>query len=369
VTATFEFQARLREELRAAGEREQRRGARARGAATTRPLLAALVRSAPAAAAVSGAVVAALLVASIVLLAGGERRTVARPEVVDQRSFADTLGASLAAYGSVWMDDTSGGQLLRVDPRTRRITARFPTRGELSIAAGGGALWALQYRARSLRRQQSPLLRIDPRTNRVTAEIALRTPDGERFVGFDVLADGSQIWVGGPGGALRIDPATNRVTSFVEPAGRLFGSYFALVRDGLWAITTDGRLQAFDPATGTRLRNTRIAVQDISEFRGAAGGALIATVPEGLARIDPNTGRALWRADIGQRATAWTEVRGVIWARSSTRLRDRLSAVDPETGEILTSVDLEDFGGSAVAATGDELWLSTAGGNVTILRR
>jgi hypothetical protein len=59
----------------------------------------------------------------------------------------------------------------------------------------------------------------------------------------------------------------------------------------------------------------------------------------------------------------------VIWARSSGRLRDRLSALDPETGRILTSVELDDFSGSAVAAIDDERWLSTVAGNVVILRR
>jgi outer membrane protein assembly factor BamB len=370
VTATFEFQTRLRAELRAAAEREQRRGASGGAAAAARSLLAALARSAPAAAAVTAAIIAALAVASIVLISGSERRPVAPPKVVDERSFADSLGPIFAAYGSVWMSDTGGGELLRVEPRTRRVTARLSVDGEVSIAAGAGAVWALQQGATGSRSVfHGPLLRIDPRTNRVTAQVPLRTPTGQPFAAFEMHADRSHIWVGGPGGALRIDPNTNRVASVVASSGSLFTSDFALVRNGLWAITTAGRLQAYDPATGTRLRNLPLAAHDVSNLRGTRGGALIATVPSGLARLDPHTGRALWRADIGQRATAWTEAGGLIWARSSRRLRDRLSAVDPETGHILTSIDLDDFSGSAVTAIDDELWLSTVSGNVTIVRR
>ena len=370
MTASFEFQTRLRAELRAAAEHEQRRGASSRAAAPGRSLLTALARSAPAAVAVTAAIIAALVVASVVLMSGGDRRQpVAPPKVVDERSFADSLGPIFAAYGSVWMNDTGGGELLRVEPRTRRVTGRLPVDGEVSIAAGAGAVWALQQGApRSGSEFHGPLLRIDPNTNRVTAQVPLRTPGGKPFAAFEVLADRGHIWVGGPGGALRIDPDTNRVASVVASSGGLFTSDFALVRNGLWAITTAGRLQAYDPATGTRLRNIPLAAHDVSNLR-STGGALIATLPGGLARLDPYTGRALWRADIGQRATAWTEAGGSIWARSSGRLHDRLTALDPETGHILTSVDLDDFSGSAVTAIDHELWLSTVSGNVTILRR
>jgi outer membrane protein assembly factor BamB len=369
VTASFEFQTKLRAELRAAAEREQRRGASAHAVAPARSLLVALARSAPAAAAVTAAIVAALIVTSAVLMSGGERRPVAPPKIVDERSFADSLGPIFAAYGSVWMSDTGGGQLLRVEPNTRRVTARLPVDGEVSIAAGAGAVWALQQGApRSGSEFHGPLLRIDPSTSRVTARVPLRTPSGQPFAAFEVLANRSNIWVGGPGGALRIDPDTNRVASVVASSGGLFTSDFALLRNGLWAITSAGRLQAYDPATGTRLRNIPLAAQDVSSL-GGTGNALIATVPGGLTRLDPRTGRAVWSADIGQRATTWTEAGGLIWARSSGRLRDRLTALDPETGHILTSVDLSDFSGSAVTAIDDELWLSTVSGNVTILRR
>ena len=368
--AAFEFQLRLRAELGAAAEREQLRGGRARAAAAARSLLPGIARSAPAVAFGLAAVVAALVVAGVVLVSGGERRPVTPPEQVDQRSFADSLGVVVAAYGSVWMSDTNRGELLRVDRHTRRVTARLPMQGEVSIAAGAGSLWVLQKgSARAGSEFGGPLLRVDPRTNHVLAEVPLRTPDGKPFTAFDVLGEGSHIWVGGPGGALRVDPRTNRVTAAVAPAGRLFTSHFVLVRRALWSMSTDGRLRAFDPSTGRKLRDIPVAVDNVSDFRGAPGGALFVTVPGGLARLDPLSGGALWRAGIGERATAGAEAGGMIWARSSGPRRDRLSALDPKTGRVLTSVPLDDFGGTFVTAIDDELWLSTGAGNVTILRR
>ena len=368
--AAFEFEARLRAELRAAAEREQRRGVSARLAAVARLLPTTIARSAPVAASVTAAVVAAVLVASIVLMSGGERRPVAPPKVVDQRAFADSLAGIFPAYGSVWMSDRSDDQLLRVDPHTRRVTARVPVLGEASIAAGAGSLWALQEGSpRAGSELHGPLLRIDPRTNRVVAHIPLRRPGGKPFAAFEVLANRRHIWVGGPGGALRIDPRTNRVTAAVATTGPLYASDFALVGDGLSAITTTGRLQVFEPSTGRKLRDIPLGISDASQLGGASGGALVVTVPRGLARLDPQTGHALWRANIGRHATEWTEAGGMIWARSSGRMRDRLSAIDPKTGRVVTSIELDDFSGSAVAAIDDELWLSTVAGNVTILRR
>ena len=55
--------------------------------------------------------------------------------------------------------------------------------------------------------------------------------------------------------------------------------------------------------------------------------------------------------------------------RSSGQGQDRLSALDPHTGRVLTRVELEDFGGAGLAAVDDELWLSTVAGNVVVMRR
>ena len=78
----------------------------------------------------------------------------------------------------------------------------------------------------------------------------------------------------------------------------------------------------------------------------------------------------LWSRRLGQDLDTYaTEAGGLIWARSSGRLHDRLQALDPDTGRVLTSLELHDFGGAGIAAIDNELWLSTVGGKVVILRR
>lgn len=370
MTPGFEFERSLRLELRRAAEREQQRSRLARFVAAGRSLLPGIGHAALPVAAVTATVAAAIAVAAFFMVSGTKQRPVSPPEVVAELTVADSLGATVAAFGSVWLSDTTRDELLRLEPDSRRVAGRMPVAGELSIGAGAGSLWALQEGSRRGGFElHGPLLRIDPDANRVTARIALRAPNGQSFWGAEVLADQDQVWVTGPTGALRVDPRTNRVTRAVAAPDELVSTDFALSGGGLWAITEDGRLVRFDTRTGTILSDVRLALPDALDLSGSTGGALLATSPDELARIEPNTGRALWRTRVGHDVTGWTEAGGLIWVRSSGQVKDRLSALDPDNGRVVTRVELDDFGGSGIAAIDDELWLSTVGGNITILRR
>jgi hypothetical protein len=368
--AGFEFEARLRMELREAAEREQRRGLLGRFVAASRSLLPAIGHSALPAAAVTATIAAAIAVAAIFMLSGTEKRSVAPPKVVAEFSVADSLGETVAAYGSVWMNDTSRAEVLRVDADSRRVTARLPVRGEVFMTSGAGSLWVLQKGSLGGAGYHGPLLRIDPRTAEVTARIPLRTPAGHRFAGDEVLSARDAVWVGGLDGALRIDPRTNSVTGAIAPRGDYVSADFALWRRGLWALTADGRLLQFDTRTGAKLSEARLALPQATRPLVTAGDAVVTTVPGGLARIDPYSGRVLWSRRLGQELGTWlTEADGLLWTRSSGRVHDRLHALDPDTGRVLTSLALRDFSGAGIAAIDDELWLSTVGGRVVVFRR
>jgi hypothetical protein len=373
----FEFEARLRTELREAAEREQRRGVLARCAAAARALAPPIGQSLSMALAV--ATVVLIAVAAVTLISRTGHHSVARPKVVAHLKMGESLGSPIAAYGSIWLSDGRDA-LLRIDPNSRAVTARLPVRGDATAAAGAGALWVLQEGPPAAPLHQGPepagypyrgpLLRIDPSTNRVTARIPLRTPEGEPVDGFRVLADGHHVWVTTRKGALRIDPQSDTVTTPIWSRFQFVGSDFALSPDGLWARTADRRLLRFDPGSGALLSSVRLALGQTGDapLVTRLGDGLAASVPGGLARVDPHTGRILWRRQVGQRLSGWTELGGLIWARSSGGTRDRLSALDPNTGRILTSVGLADYAGSGVAAVDDELWLPTVGGTVEILR-
>ncbi len=172
---TDDFTGRLRLQLREAALREEDRGglARAGAAVRTRPSLA------------FGSFAAALAVGLVLVLglwmvASTDTETTAPdagPRVVANVPVADALGRSTRSRSApCGCPRRTTGNILRVDPRTRRVTARIPVGSEVSLAAGDGSIWAIPREAGV---PSSPLMRIDPRTNRIVARIPMRAPGGE----------------------------------------------------------------------------------------------------------------------------------------------------------------------------------------------
>jgi streptogramin lyase len=383
--AGFNFEDRLRLALREAAQREMQAGATARSAARARGAFQTARRSfAPAAAAGLATVLALALVAVFLTRAGSDREAVHPPEVVARLTLADSLGAALSAHGSVWLADTSGDRLLRVDPESNRVIGRIPVQGDLAMAPVGKTLWVLNQNFPPRPGDfQSLLMRVDPGSNAVTARLPLRIPSGEPFAGLDVAADGESVWILGTTatwhdddqlGVIRLDARSGRVTAAI-PLPRGWGRVgIALRADGLWAITANQRLLRFDVRSGERLSAARLNLPaDAREpTRGQlrfAGKTLITSTPGGLTGIDPYAGRVVWRRQLGQSVQAWTEADGLVWAAVSPQGPDRLVAVDPGDGRSATSAPLDAFGSADIASFRDELWITTTGGEALILRR
>lgn len=254
------------------------------------------------------------------------------------------------------------------------------------MAPAGGTLWALNEGAPAPATDfRDLLLRIDPRSDEVTARLRLRTPSGAALGGVGLAADQDSVWILGTTvswhdndalGLMRLDPRTDRANvAFALPGG--WGRVgIALRSDGLWAITADDRLLRYDPHTGEKLSETRLNLpgsgRDADPAPGHlqfAGDTLITSTPGGLAGIDPYAGRVVWRRHLGGAVNAWTEAGGVVWATVSPQGPDRLVAVEPHDGQVATSVGLDVFGAAGIASVGDELWVTTAGGEAVVLQR
>jgi putative pyrroloquinoline-quinone binding quinoprotein len=359
-----DFATRLRLQLREAAKREERRGPVARRVAGARSAAPQLAVGQAAAALVVAIILAATLYAVTHLRP--EPAAPPTPKVVVRMAPAANLGTVSSGFGSAWLDDTARHLLLRMDPGSHRVTARIAVRGEAAIAAGAGAMWVVESSLAAYE-LTGPLLRIDPHTNRVTARIALRTPAGKSFRAWTVIAGDDVVWVVGPSGALRIDPGSNRVTGEIALHSAFDVDSAVLVGNGLWMLTADGRLLRFDAHTGARtaaLRTTALRSSDTGDLAGV-GDALIVLSANELARVDLHTGRTLWRAHVRPVAAGGSAVAdGLLWVPT----RDRLVAIDPLDGRVVSSVDLGEFGAVGVGAVGSELWLATAGGHVVALR-
>jgi outer membrane protein assembly factor BamB len=349
-----EFTERLRLQLREAALREERRGgfARAATAAWTRPSLA--VGSLAAAVAVILVVVLGVWMVSSI---GTEtaKPPATGPRVVADVQVAGALGGSARfAYGSVWLTESDQGQILRVDPRTRRVTARIPTGSEVTMDAVAGSVWAARRPGSG-----GPLLRIDARTGKILKRIPLRTP------GF-VLAAPSRVWVIG-NGAIGIDPATNRVVAQIRLGGD-FTVVDAGVRAGeLWLTRGDRSITRFDAESGRRLGRT---LWPAKGFMVPYADKLISIDSGSAALLDPRTGRPLWTTRLPgvQQCNDATIAGGRLLVEGTTTAgREQMWELDPRTGRMVGTTTVPGFTILRTLTVGRDVWVTTAGGKVVVV--
>jgi hypothetical protein len=365
--STQDFTTRLQLQLREAAEREERRGTFARRAATARATL--LPRVGPATALAAAAMVAALAIGFWTLTAGGPpQRTPAvptGPRVVATVPVASAVnGGAVVAFGAVWVADSDRGEIVRVDPRSRRVTARIPIGAGSVIAAGSGSLWAVRDENSSDRTQ---LLRIDPRTRRIVARIRLRTPGGGDFPAGAVLA-GPRIWALGQTGAVAVDPATNRVRRRIEIGGG-FTLSDALIRRGeLWLTDRSGATIRYDARTGSRVG--RVPWND-GQALVPAGEDLVRIGRNLVEVVDPATGRTAWSRRVGFEI-AQAGVVGdhlLVVGVDGVNPRELLWELDLRTGRPAAApLVLREFGITGFLRAGDEAWLLAGGGRAVIVR-
>jgi outer membrane protein assembly factor BamB len=358
---TDDFVTRLGVALREAADREERRPSPWRVFAAAR---AGLPRVQPSAAlaALLGALVLAAGIYGVANF-GTDDTEPAGPRVVTRLVPAGGLDYIVQAFGSVWMIDTDSQTLLRMDPTTRRVTARFPLGGKLEIAPGRGAMWV----GLTLPDNDFRLLRIDPRTNRIVARLRAPEVSGGSAYGVPVVVRDS-LWLLRAEEADRIDPANGHAIATVRTARNGYTTRsFAVTGGDLWVQTSDGRLQRLDGATGRRKAAFRVPD---GSFVGDLGmNALYIGDTTTLSRVDPRNLRALWRTTIPS-VGAGVAAHGRLWVEAPDRQGDRVLTVDPRTGQVIDSVHVGEFGAQWMAPVGaDEVWMTTAGGHVIILGR
>lgn len=240
--------------------------------------------------------------------------------------------ALTAAAGSLWI-----GCGARIERRTvsgrLQATIRIPGGRVWGLAAGGGAVWAVD-------RDKPALLRIAPRTNRITrfrlpgAPIELAAAGGALWVAFDASAD-----------VARVDPATGKVGASVRVGDGPSG--FAASGTRVWAIAhRDGALVRAD--TRTRLAAQAASETVTPERIAYAGGSLWVTGRgKDLDRVDPATGDVLGTTEIGAAGIDVVAVGGRIVVFAATergaRRGDPLVAsvvvVDPANGNVVARHD------------------------------
>jgi hypothetical protein len=141
-------------------------------------------------AAVPGAAWVATDGGQVLLVSQKRNRVVATIDAGGPLGFSQSIAIG---PGGVWLADPFDEQVVRIDPRTRRVMARIPAGAVTTVAATGDAVWALSSLG---------LLRVDPANDRVVAVNG--DPDLRRAR--LVAADAGAVWTASWSSISRIDP-------------------------------------------------------------------------------------------------------------------------------------------------------------------
>lgn len=210
------------------------------------------------------------------------------------------IGFIAAGAGAVWAIDYNANQLTKIDPATDRVLARVSTGiSPTGVAVAAGSVWVSHQHT-------SAVWRYDPRSLRVTARIpAGNTTQYDSTLGPLSVGHGA-VWVSElfQGRVQRIDPRTDRVTTVgVAPSPSCGAQVF--VPDGFWLDDTlcGNTIYRYDFA---RHAVSATITEPACLFPVTYGhGAVWATFAPGrdpstgacqspeLARFDPITGAAL----------------------------------------------------------------------------
>jgi DNA-binding beta-propeller fold protein YncE len=207
----------------------------------------------------------------------------------------------ISAFDSIWTADAHAGEVSRIDPASVARIARIPVPGEPAwFRVVGNELWVTGQAGFGI-------ARIDPATSSVRAEI-----DTAPICSPPVFFDGA-IWAAGCNGDqfVRIDPGTTSVTSI--PAGGHQG----------------------------------IAV---------GGGRLVTVGADGVADLDPSTGRF---TPLGAQAGAGGRLLGADDVSIWVALNQSVERIDPDTGQVIASFAF--LGAQAIDLAGDHAWLTVDG--------
>jgi virginiamycin B lyase len=203
---------------------------------------------------------------------------------------AGPAGVAVGA-GAVWVPVAVPGALWGIDPETNKVTSRIPLgeplSGSVSVSAAGDTVWVAccGRSGTGVSTSGGRLLRIDPRRKRVVADIALNASP------VAIAADASAAWVATAGGqVLMVNPRRNRVTATINAGGPLgFDHTIAVAPGGVWlADPFDEELVRIDPET--RRVTARIPAGAVTTL-AVAGDTVWALSSVGLVRVGPTGDR------------------------------------------------------------------------------
>jgi YVTN family beta-propeller protein len=237
--------------------------------------------------------------------------------------------------------------------------ATFDLGGTRGFGSGDGSVWV------SLKDTGS-VVRIDPKTNKVTQTITVGKPicSGMTF-GFGTM------WVplcgaSGTGhpdvrvaGVVRIDPKTNAVTATISK-GLQSGGPMKVAVSSVWVESGDGTLARIDPASGAVVAEVYMGAGSTGLALGQDSLWITNAASKSLARIDANTNLITDSITIAKPPVDVAFGEGSAWTLNSGD--GTVSRVDPKTNKVTETVKLGMPISSGQIAVGEgSVWVSAPG--------
>jgi virginiamycin B lyase len=250
--------------------------------------------------------------------------------------------------GSLWASVFGPSTVVRVNPRTGRINARYRVGGGPgSLVVAGHAVWIGNYVG-------SSIMRLDPTRRRVR-----RIRVGAQPIAVD--AGGGAVWAAdkGDGRVTKVSLRTGKVLLHRAFPGE---SHEGLVvqPDGVWVTSESGVVHKLDPATGKTILSVQVG--DDADYVTAGSGSIWVScfLDERLWRLDPATGKVLQTIPIGTGAQGMAVDGTTVWVASYNT--GRVLRVDTAGGRVVERIRTGSQPRGVVIA-GGSVWVANSGGS------
>ena len=233
--------------------------------------------------------------------------------------------------GAVWVGSVEDSTVLRLDPATNQVTAKWTTGGPDAIAVGNGKVWVVN--------SDSTLTRIDPATLAVSSSpnsgyLAVAVGEGAlwtlAFQGLTRINRGGDVvrtikgvccyavasgyggaWTMDDSGVWHVDAGTNRIVAEIpirDPGGLAVGA------GGVWVTSSSlDRLFEIDPKKNQVERSIRVGDGPAGVAVGE-GDVWVANYRDGtVSRIDPQSGTVVSTIEVGRYPTSIAAGAGGVW--------------------------------------------------------
>jgi len=290
-------------------------------------------------------------------VAGGSGTAKTGPEIVATISVPeddDARELAVSADGAVWVANGSSNTVSRVDPASDKISdVLLVGKGAYAVAAGPDGVFAPGG-------DDASISLIDPGSVNVAATYSAGTNP------LAVVNEAGILWVADDGGSqvIHMDSLTGAVLTraSVDSPANLVADADGGVWVGSFPPTGTGASKLSRISASGDLITSTTFPSPINAL-AAGDGVIWAATGDGIARVDPATGRVVTSVALPGhvRASDIAATAGGVWVVS--RERSEIYLLDQQSNSLRTVVTVPGMtGGRSIAVSGSTIWVLMSGG-------